>query len=64
MKVGKQRDGWWILDLPAYRVDAATFTSCGPYCTSAEADEARRGLERCYRDHPPTSDAAVGTPAS
>ena len=59
MRTAKQSDGWWILDVPAYQVDGATFTSCGPYATRAEADDDRRGLERFYRDELKQDDSPV-----
>ena len=35
-------DGWWITGL-------ADCDDCGPYTTRAEADDDRRGLERCEK---------------
>jgi hypothetical protein len=52
MKTVKQSDGWWIVDVPNYRVDEDVFTSCGPYRSKAEADDDRRGLSDFYRRHP------------
>jgi hypothetical protein len=52
LRTAKQPNGWWIMDLPASRVNGEVSHECGPYATRAEADDDRRGLERFYRDNP------------
>ena len=52
MRTTKRADGWWIVDLPPYRVGDETFTDYGPYKTRDEADADLAGLTRFYRDHP------------
>ena len=43
---------WWIEDVPPYRVNGETCTSCGPYDTRREADSDRVGLQRFFRQNP------------
>ena len=52
MRVERQEDGWWLLDVPPYSVDGQIYTSCGPYATKAEALEDKRGLSEFFREHP------------
>jgi hypothetical protein len=52
VRIEKQNDGWWILDVPPYSVNGAVYTTCGPYDTKAEAVDDKRGLEAFYRQNP------------
>jgi len=54
MRIQKQHDGWWILDVPCHGADGSGCTSCGPYATKADAADDKRGLERFFREHPLT----------
>jgi hypothetical protein len=49
MRVIKQDDGWWIVDVPGYWVDGVRHESCGPYLTKAAAVDDKRGLESFFR---------------
>lgn len=46
MKLDHRRDGWWITGVPSYYVDGEPCSEYGPYDTKAEADDARRGVQR------------------
>lgn len=54
MRIQRQADGWWILDVPCQGAEGSGCTSCGPYVTKAEAADDKRGLERFFREHPLT----------
>lgn len=49
MRTEKRPDGWWIVNCPP-GVAAEGFPGVGPYRTRQEAEDDRRGLERCLRD--------------
>jgi hypothetical protein len=44
LHIERRHDGWWITGLPP------CFEDCGAYATRTEAREARRGIERFFRD--------------
>jgi len=52
MRIQRQADGWWIVDVPCDGADGSGCTSCGPYATKADAADDKRGLERFFRDQP------------
>lgn len=54
MRIQRQADGWWILDVPCQGAEGPGCTRCGPYATKADADDDKRGLERFFREHPLT----------
>ena len=41
MKIEHQTDGYWVTEIPECE-------PCGPYNTSAEAAETKRGLQRTF----------------
>lgn len=54
MRIQRQADGWWIVDVPCAATDGSGGTRCGPYATKADAADDKRGLERFFREHPVT----------
>jgi hypothetical protein len=54
MRIQRQEDGWWIVDVPCYEADGSSCTNCGPYATKADAIDDKRGLERFFREYPAT----------
>jgi hypothetical protein len=64
LRTAQHDDGtWWIHDVPAYVVNGEVCHECGPYRTRAEADDDRRGLQRFYRDNPPTHELTAASPS-
>jgi hypothetical protein len=51
MRIQKQDDGWWIVEVPSIEATRVSYASCGPYATKAQALEDKRGLERFLREH-------------
>jgi hypothetical protein len=47
MRIQKQGDAWWIVEIPGRE---ATGTECGPYRTKAEAAGDMQGLKRFFQD--------------
>lgn len=58
LKIEGRADGHWIVGLPN------GFLDCGPYTSQSEAREAKRGIERFFRDELPgwevDSEVAMG----
>lgn len=52
MRVQRNDEGWWIIDVPSYYVEGTPYTSCGPYATKAAAVDDKQGLAKFYLSHP------------
>lgn len=50
LKVECRADGWWITNVPP------GVEEMGPYTTKKEANDDRRGVERCLREDDVTHD--------
>jgi hypothetical protein len=52
LRLTRRKDGWWITGIPGG-------PEHGPYIQRAEAEDARRGLERFYKANPPQDENEV-----
>jgi len=52
MRIQRQADGWWIVDVPCDASGRLRLYHLWPYATKADAADDKRGLERFFRDQP------------